>query len=210
MDVQAAIVVDEAQPSELIQEETHAGPGGADHLGERFLTDLRNDELRLPVFAKVGQQQEHPRQPLFARIKELIDQVLFDPTVAGQQIRGEQGRKGGLGVEHVDHRGLLDPHQHAVGVRCGRRDAQGLPGQAALPEESLGLEDGDHRFFALRGDDGELHLPALDVEDGVGHIALYEDQALRSVGRECSAGTDVGEERLGIERVLGCHTQPLA
>ena len=71
MDVQAAIVVDEAQPSELIQKETHPGPGGADHLGERFLTDLRNDELRLPVLPKVGQQQEHLRQPLFARVSDL-------------------------------------------------------------------------------------------------------------------------------------------
>jgi hypothetical protein len=41
----------------------------------------------------VGQQQEYPRQPLLARIEEVIDQVLFDPTVAGQQIRREQRRK---------------------------------------------------------------------------------------------------------------------
>ena len=97
MDVQAAIVVDEAQPAELIQKETHPGPGGADHLGERFLTDSRNHRLRLPFLVKVGQQQEHPRQPLFARIEELIDQIRFDPTVAGQQIRREQRRKGRFG-----------------------------------------------------------------------------------------------------------------
>jgi hypothetical protein len=53
----------------LIQKETHPGPGGADHLGKHFLTDLWNHRLRLSVLAKVGQQQEHPRQPLFARIK---------------------------------------------------------------------------------------------------------------------------------------------
>jgi hypothetical protein len=34
--------------------------------------------------------------------------------------------------------------------------------------------------------------------------------ALPPVGRECSAGTDVSEERVGIERVLGYHTYPLA
>ena len=164
----------------------------------------------MPVLPKVGQQQEHPRQPLFARIKEVIDQILFDPTVAGQQIRREQRRKGGLGVEHVEHGGLLNPHQRAVGERRGRRDAPRLPGQAALPKEGLGLENSDHRFLAPRGDDRELHLSALDVEHRVGHIALREDRALPAVGRECSAGADVGEERVGIERVLGCHTHPLA
>ena len=90
MDVQAAIVVDETRLSELIQKETHSGPSGANHFGERFLIDLWNDQLRLPVFANVDQQQDHPRQPRFARMKELIDQVLFDPTVVGQQIRHQQ------------------------------------------------------------------------------------------------------------------------
>jgi hypothetical protein len=50
----------------------------------------------------------------------------------------------------------------------------------------------------------------LDVEHRVGHIALREDRALPAVGRECSAGADVGEARVGIARVLGCHTHPLA
>jgi hypothetical protein len=56
MDMQAAVVVDEAQLSEFIQKETHPGPGSADHLGKRFLTDFRNYRLWLPFFAKVGQQ----------------------------------------------------------------------------------------------------------------------------------------------------------
>jgi hypothetical protein len=56
MDAQTAIVVDEAQLSELIQKETHPGPRRTDHFGKHFLTDLRNHQLHLPVFAKVGQQ----------------------------------------------------------------------------------------------------------------------------------------------------------
>jgi hypothetical protein len=51
MDAQATIVVDEAQLSELIQKEIHPGPCGADHLGERFLTDPRNYRLRFSFFA---------------------------------------------------------------------------------------------------------------------------------------------------------------
>ena len=89
MDTHAAIVVNESQLSELIQKKIHPAPRGADHLGEHFLTDLRNHWLRFSLFAKVGQQQEHPRQSLLARIKELIDQICFDSAVAGQQIRHE-------------------------------------------------------------------------------------------------------------------------
>jgi hypothetical protein len=208
VDVQAAIVVDEAQLSELIQKETHPGPRGADHLGQRFLTDPRNHQLLLPFFTKMGQQQEHPRQPLFARIKELINQVRFDPNIAGQQIRHKQRRKRRLGVEHLEHRGLLNPRQGAVGERRGCRHAQRLSGQAALPKEGPGFEDGDHRFLATHGDDRELYLPVLDLEHRVGPIALRKDPALRLAGHDRSAGTDFGEERVRIECVLVCHNYP--
>jgi hypothetical protein len=40
---QFAVVVNEAQLVELIQKETDPGARGADHLGERFLADLRNE-----------------------------------------------------------------------------------------------------------------------------------------------------------------------
>ena len=53
----------------------------------------------------------------------LFDQVFFDPNIAGQQIRHKQRRKRWLGVEHLEHRGLRNPHQSAVGERRGRRHA---------------------------------------------------------------------------------------
>ena len=56
MHFHSAVVVYEAQLSELIQKETHPGPRGADPLGKRCLTDPRNNRLHLPFFAKVGQQ----------------------------------------------------------------------------------------------------------------------------------------------------------
>ena len=105
--------------------------------------------------------------------------------------------KAGSFAEHVGHRCLLNPHQRAVGERRGRRDALRLPGQASLPKEGLSPEEGNHRFFAPRGDNGELHLSALDVEDGVGDIALHKDRAVLSVGRDGFPGPDVGEEGVG-------------
>ena len=83
MNLQAAVIVDEAQLSKLVHEETHPGPRRPDHFGQGFLTDPGNDGLMLPVFAEAGQQQQNPRQPLLAGIEELIDQVLFDARVSG-------------------------------------------------------------------------------------------------------------------------------
>ena len=56
--LQSAVVLNEAQLPELIQKETDAGARGADHFRQHFLTDLRNDRLRLAFFPKVGQRTE--------------------------------------------------------------------------------------------------------------------------------------------------------
>ena len=52
--VDATVVVQEAQLPELVHEVTHPGAGGANHFGQHFLTDLRNDDLRLPFFPEMG------------------------------------------------------------------------------------------------------------------------------------------------------------
>ena len=80
---QAAVVLDNAQLPELVHEVTDSGPRGADHLGQRFLANLRKGRPGLVYLPKVGQQQQHPCQPLLAGIKELIHQILFDPLFAG-------------------------------------------------------------------------------------------------------------------------------
>jgi hypothetical protein len=57
VDVQVAIVVDEALLGELIQKEIHPGPRGANHLGERFLTHLRQVVEADHIAAVHGAQQ---------------------------------------------------------------------------------------------------------------------------------------------------------
>ena len=52
--VQPAVEVTESQFAKLLHEETNAGARRADHLDERFLTDLQNDRLRLLFFPKMG------------------------------------------------------------------------------------------------------------------------------------------------------------
>jgi len=47
--------------------------------------------------------------------------------------------------------------------------------QATFAKEVTGLQNGDDRFLALFGDNRELELACLNVEDGVGRIALREN-----------------------------------
>jgi hypothetical protein len=54
--------------------------------------------------AVAGQQQQRPRQPLFAGIEQLIDEVRFDPDVALQHVGQEPVGERGLLVEQPDDR----------------------------------------------------------------------------------------------------------
>ena len=60
-----AIIVDQAHLAELVHEETDARTRGADHFGQCLLADLREDRFRLCLFAKVREQEKQPCQPLF-------------------------------------------------------------------------------------------------------------------------------------------------
>ena len=45
--------------AELIHEKTDASARGPDHIGQRVLTDLWNDHLRLAFFPEVGSNRSH-------------------------------------------------------------------------------------------------------------------------------------------------------
>src|SRR5579863_4254353 len=88
-----AIVADEAQSPELVHEMTDPRSGGANHLGQRLLTDIGTDRLRAAFFAEIGEQQEQPRQSPFAGIEQLIDEILLDPAVPSEEVGHEQFRE---------------------------------------------------------------------------------------------------------------------
>ena len=62
VNLDAAVVVNEAQFSKLVHEKTNAGPGRADHVRERFLADFRDQWLRFVILAKVRQEAEADEQ----------------------------------------------------------------------------------------------------------------------------------------------------
>ncbi len=70
-----AVIFDKSQFFEAIHKEANSGSGCANHLRLNFLADLWNHCLGLAFFAKQGEQQQNPRQSLFAGIEKLIDQV---------------------------------------------------------------------------------------------------------------------------------------
>jgi hypothetical protein len=59
----------------------------------------------------------------------------------------------------------------------------GFAGQASLAKEIARAQQRNHRFLALLGDDRELDFAFVDIENGVGRVALQEDLVvLRVIG----------------------------
>ena len=75
MDFEFSVIFDEAQFAEFVHEKADARSGRADHLRQRFLTELSHDRLRPAFLAEICKQKEKSGETLFARIEQLIDQV---------------------------------------------------------------------------------------------------------------------------------------
>ena len=130
-------VLDETELPELIHEEIHARPRGADHFRESLLRDFRQRALRIgPAVAR--EQQQSPRQPFFARVEELIDEVRFDANVPAQHVGEEPIRERGLLMEQPRHCRFLDDQHAARHHRRGGADAKRLTGQGAFAEKIAG------------------------------------------------------------------------
>ena len=104
-----------------------------------------------------------------------------------------------LAMDDVDDGRFFQPHDDAVRHRPDRRDALRLTGQASLAEEFIRSENGDDRFLALLGNDGDLRLAFLDVEDRVGGIALRENDLVLAEPINAAALADLGEKGLWVE-----------
>src|SRR5947209_16830891 len=172
MDFDFSVVFDKAQFAEFVHEKAHARSGRADHLRKRFLTELSHDRLRPAFLAEICKQKEKSGEALFARIKQLVDQVLFNSTVPSQQIRHEQFRKVWLIMKDSDHGRLLQARNHAFIDRPGCRDAQRMAIETSFAKKVTRSEDCNDRFLALLGNDGEFDLALLDVKNRVRDLSL--------------------------------------
>src|SRR5258708_16857605 len=103
VDVDLAVVLDEAQFAEFVHEKIDAGARSANHLRQHFLGYFGKHLLRLARRAIAREQQQSARQPFFAGVEELIDQILFDPDVSTQHISDEAVGKFLLFVKLANH-----------------------------------------------------------------------------------------------------------
>src|ERR1700738_2381857 len=89
MDLDFSVVFDETQFAEFVHKKAHARSGRANHLRQRFLTKRSHDRLWPAFLPEICKKKEEPGEALFARIKQLVDQVFLDSAVPRQQIRHE-------------------------------------------------------------------------------------------------------------------------
>ena len=59
------------------------------NLGECFLRELRQYAWANGVVPVPSEQQERARESLFARVEQLIDQILLDADVSGEHVGNE-------------------------------------------------------------------------------------------------------------------------
>jgi hypothetical protein len=191
--------MNEAQFSKFVHEETHAGPGRADHLRKRLLADFRDHRLRFPFLAKVGHEQEQPGKPFLARIEQLIDEVCFDADGPAKKMGNEHLGERWFLMDHADNSRFLQSHDDGFRHRQDRRYALRLPGQTSFPEEFVRFKNCDDGFLALLRNDGDLHLAFLDVEDRIRRVSLGKDGLVLAVLTNAPALANLSEKRFRIE-----------
>src|SRR5882762_4222101 len=85
--LRTAGVIDKAQFPEPVHKKTHPRTSCPDHFGQALLTDFRNHGLGHTILPKMSKQKQDSSQPLFAGVKQLVDQILFITNIPGEQIR---------------------------------------------------------------------------------------------------------------------------
>src|SRR6266850_2825958 len=80
VDLDLAVVLDEAEFPEFVHEEIDSRPRRANHLRQHPLRYFGKHLLRMASRAVVREQQQGARQPFLAGIEELVDQVLLDSS----------------------------------------------------------------------------------------------------------------------------------
>ena len=110
-------------------------------------------------------------------------------------------------MDQPDDGRLFEPDDDGVHHGRDRRDPLRLPGKASFAEKLARSKNCDDGFLALLGNDGELRLAFLDVEDRIASFALGKDDLAFAVLADAAAVPDVGEKRFCIEcgSALGRH-----
>jgi len=175
VDVNLAVVFDEAQFPEFVHEQIDPGPCCANHLRQHLLRYFREHFLRLALLAEAREQQQSARQPLLSRVEELVDQVFLDVDVSRQHMSDEAVGELVFRVQHAYHLVFLDD-QHGGRRNRGRsRHANGLASKTPFTEEIARSKQRDNSFSAGFIDHRQLHAALPNVHYILCGIALCGD-----------------------------------
>src|SRR6266481_3704221 len=172
VDLDLAVVLDEAQFPELVHDKIDPRPRCANHFRQHLLRYSGKHLLRLALRAIAREQQQSARQPFLAGIEELVDQVLLDSYVSRNHISDEAVRELVFLAERADHLVFLNDEH---GGRCNRgrsRHANGLARKASFPKKIARSKDRHNSFFAGLIDDSKLHTAFLNVHYVLRGVAL--------------------------------------
>src|SRR6266849_6079791 len=200
VDVDLAVVLDEPQFPEFVHEKIDPRPRCANHLRQHLLRYFGKHLLRLALRAIARQQEQRARQPLLARIEQLVDQVLFDSYVSRQHIRDEAVGELVLLVQHANHLVFLNDQHGGSRNRGRRRHANGLARQAPFAKKIARSKDRHNGFLAGLIYYATLHTAFLNVHDSLRGIALPEDGFFSSKFRYLPPPTCGVEKHLHIKR----------
>src|ERR1700676_2871357 len=141
VDVDLAVVLDEAQFPEFVHEKIDAGPCCANHLRQHLLRNFGEHFLRLALRAVARKQQQSARQPFLTGVEELVNQVLLDSYVSRQHISDEAVGELVFRAERANHLGFLNDEYGGRRNRGRSRHANRLARKAPLPKKIARSKD---------------------------------------------------------------------
>ena len=148
VDLDLAVVLDEAQFPEFVHEEIDPGPRCANHLRQRLLRYFGKRFVRMTRRAIAREQQQSARQPLLAGVEKLVYQVRLDSDVSRKHISDEAVGELVFLVERANHLVSLND-QHAGRRNCGRgHQIIGLACKAPFSKKIARSKDRHNGFFA--------------------------------------------------------------
>jgi hypothetical protein len=175
VDLKSAVVLDESELSKFVHEKIDPGTRCADHLRQRFLRHFGEYSVGLVFLTVTGQQQKSAREPLLARVEELIDQILLDSNVPCQHEFDEPVRAGMLLVKHFEHFILFNDKHGAGRNRGSGAHAKALTCQVAFSKEVARSQHPHDCHSADFIDNGELYIAILNVHHTRSGITLRVD-----------------------------------
>ena len=136
-----AVIANESELAETVHEEADARPRGANHLGQCFLTNLRDGGCGLTRLTELRKKQKDSGETLFAGIEELIHQIFLNTHGPREQEADKDIRECVLLVDDANHLFSSDLEDRARSYRGSRRHSESIRcWNRIFPEEFTGVE----------------------------------------------------------------------